>query len=193
LRGNYPLQKIVADSIWRFGTDTSLAKASFDKNEPFRIIIEAPHRSDYQLVLYSGAVESLFNKLEDSISFKLEVLKGEDLGSLFFKVKTDSVFAYVLEMSGEKDQALEKISFRDSTTVSLRNVIPQKLQAYLIQDHNADGQWTTGDFFTNRLPEVRIKYQDDLSLRANWELELTWQIALPENQSPGKSFGPELN
>jgi hypothetical protein len=44
----------------------------------------------------------------------------------------------------------------------------------IIYDTNDDGNWTTGNHLTKRQPEKIIYYSGDITIRANWDLELEW-------------------
>ncbi|GIR11939.1 MAG: hypothetical protein CM15mP23_05140 [Cryomorphaceae bacterium] len=41
---------------------------------------------------------------------------------------------------------------------------------------NQDGKWTAGNYFENVLPEKVYYYPELINLRANWELEVDWEI-----------------
>jgi uncharacterized protein (DUF2141 family) len=45
-----------------------------------------------------------------------------------------------------------------------------------IRDMNQNEKWDTGDYFAKRQPEEVINYSGPVNLRANWEMELDWEI-----------------
>jgi len=49
----------------------------------------------------------------------------------------------------------------------------------LIEDKNKNRQWDTGNFLEHRQPERVWYLPKEIELRANWEVEETWQITNP--------------
>ncbi|MDZ7845309.1 MAG: hypothetical protein U5L96_00155 [Owenweeksia sp.] len=47
-------------------------------------------KSEFKIYLREGAIESFTGLANDSLSYTINSLKGEELGSLYFKVETDS-------------------------------------------------------------------------------------------------------
>ena len=55
-------------------------------------------------------------------------------------------------------------------------LLPARYEIRLIVDSNKDGKWTAGNYFDNVLPEKVYYYPELINLRANWELEVDWEI-----------------
>ncbi len=176
INANLQINKWHLDST-RFYTpkDTVKRLPLKDPNHEKRWFYPPPHQSKFSVMFNKGAAEhAANNRLKDSLRFNFELKSGEDLGSLAFNVKADSALAYILQILKEDDTPYEMIPFKDSTTVVFKNEFPQKFKAFLIRDLNEDGEWTTGDFNAGLQPEIRIPYQEELEIRANWELDLDW-------------------
>ena len=56
------------------------------------------------------------------------------------------------------------------------NVNPAKLRLRLIEDRNGNRRWDTGSFLQQRQPERVWYFPPIVELRANWEVEETWQL-----------------
>jgi hypothetical protein len=171
------ITKWYSDSIEVFTEkDTSLGFAlQRSAKNPFIWMAPPPHKKSFKLRFGKGSFESGERRFKDSIDILVAVLKGEDLGTVLFKVAADSGVAMILQLIEADGKELVTIPFIDSTSVELKNYIPRKIDAFLIRDEDGDGSYTTGDFEKNRLPETRVKYQEVFEIRANWELELTWR------------------
>lgn len=176
IRANHPLTGLVADRLLRLAKDTTPAALSLVEKDGFAIWLLPPHRQDFKLSLAKNSVKNWFDAEQDSTGFSLEVLKGEDLGTLELTVVADSNFAYILQIYGPNKKKVKERWFTDSTRLMLKQVLPGEYQAFLIQDVNRDGAYTPGDFTSNRLPEKRLPYQESIELRANWELALRWEL-----------------
>ncbi len=176
LESNLPLLNFTKDSIFYYGKDTLNQAIVLDSARGFKGYVYPPFRQDFSLKLMGGAVQSWINAQFDSADFTFKVLKKDDLGTLNFTVKADTGFAYELKMQTEGGKLLLTQHFEDSLTVQLKNYLPGKLKAFLVQDLNRDKSYTPGDFETGRLPEPRIIYKEEIEIRANWELDLLWQV-----------------
>ncbi|QNR25565.1 Ig-like domain-containing protein [Croceimicrobium hydrocarbonivorans] len=164
------------DSIYKINDkDTLNVSLLPDSTDPFLWYLPPPHPRSFKLRFKPGAFYSEKLQLEDSVDFKVDILKGEDLGTLTFKVVADSAKAMILQIVEENDRILLEQSFRDSTSVLLKNTFPRKLKAFIIIDEDGNGEYTTGDFYQGRQAEKRVPYREELEIRANWELELEWR------------------
>lgn len=176
LRSPVIISKWYKDSIFSFSDlDTLNLNLVADSTDPFQWFIPPPHKRSFRLRFKPGAIESGSRRLEDSLDIKFAILKGEALGTLSFKVVADSGKAMILQILEEDGKLLHKEAFTDSTQVNFKNFIARKLQAFLIDDADANGEYTTGDFELIRQPELRVKYPEEIEVRENWELELEWR------------------
>ena len=183
LESTLPLASITRDSVFILQKDTGIAPLQLHPHKRKQAFLAPPHKGPFQLRLRPGALEDWFGQPSDSALHQIKVFGREDLGTVNFKVYTDSIFAYVLNIypEGELEKPLLQRFFEDSTTVRLRNFAPGKFDLFLIQDVNRDSTWTTGSREENRLPEARIKYQEPLEIRANWETDLEWRVTTPKD------------
>jgi len=176
LKSPVQIDRWYKDSIFSFSdVDTMNLEIAPDSSNPFLWRIMPPHKRSFKLRFKVGALQSGERKLEDSLDLKFAVLKGEALGSLEFKVVADSGKTMILQILEEDGKPLLEKAFTDSTQVHFKNFIARKLQAYLILDKDANGEYTTGDFELNRQPESRLKYPEEIEVRENWDLELEWR------------------
>ncbi len=58
----------------------------------------------------------------------------------------------------------------------LTDITPGKYQLKYITDSNTDGEWTSGNWKARIQPEKVINYSSEITIRANWDLELEWFI-----------------
>lgn len=176
-RSKVVIDKWHPDSIFRYTeTDTSNGiKLVADSSDNFQWLLLPSVKKSYDLRFKVGAFETRDRKLKDSIDFKIAVLRGESLGTLSYKVVADSGKKVILQILEDDGTIYMERSFTDSTTVLLKNFIARKLEAFLIEDLDSNGRYTTGDFELMRQPEIRVKYPETLEIRENWELELEWR------------------
>jgi hypothetical protein len=176
LISNLPLLNFAKKGVYKLAKDTVPVALQLDSNQRFRAFLHPPFKNNFTLKIKQNAVQSWFNPNFDSATYNFTALAADDLGTLNFTVKADSGFAYLLTLTNQDGLTLKEEHFTDSTTVQLKNYPPGKLKAFLVQDLNEDKTYTPGNYYSGRLPEPRIQYKESIEIRANWELELLWQV-----------------
>lgn len=138
-----------------------------------------PKNKNYKLALPEGFFTTLEGVKSDSLTFDISFLKPEDLGTLDFAVKVqgDTSTTFILQLIEEvNNNVLVEKSFVGKTLVQLIDVKPRKLKARLIKDIDGSGDWTTGSLIDKRQPEPILIYKEAVEMRANWEMEMEWQV-----------------
>jgi hypothetical protein len=69
---------------------------------------------------------------------------------------------------------LERLSHHE--TLVFKELLPDNYEIRLTKDDNKDGKWNPGNYHENRFPEKVYYYIEPLKLRANWDLEIDWEI-----------------
>ena len=154
----------------------------YSQPNPFLIKIQtpSPKLGNFSVMALRKAANGINGSVNDSTRIDFKRLKGEDLGNLDFKVIANTQLALILEILDARGEVLLTQSFTDSTVIKMSSYIPGKYSARLIMDKNEDGEWTTGNFFEKRQPERVIRYQEEIEIRANWDLELEWNVRLTD-------------
>ena len=180
--GNRPLTTIDPKKIWLYTPKDTSALDSFYLVDPLRFALILPKKpKEFSLYFMAGALKSFDGKVNDSLILEFKTLRRDELGSLLFGVAADTNQARVLVFNDENGEYERKRSFKGTVSLELANEKPGMYQAYLIMDRNEDGSWTTGDYFLRRQPEEIIRYGEPIEIRANWELELLWDLSGEQN------------
>ena len=53
---------------------------------------------------------------------------------------------------------------------------PGKYKFRIIFDENRNGKWDPGRYIYKIQPEEILYFEKELTLKANWEMEETWQV-----------------
>jgi hypothetical protein len=61
----------------------------------------------------------------------------------------------------------------------MKYVEPGKFGIRIIWDDNQNNLWDVGDFGTRTYPEQVMYYPKPIELRANWELDVVWEVPEP--------------
>ena len=126
----------------------------------------------YQIIFEPGALVGPNNMVNDSSKISFFTKEENTLANLKINLQTSSE-AYFIEILKDGN-VLERCE--PSKNLYFKNLLPGPYELRLVIDSNKDGKWTPGDYFTNTLPEKVYYYLKPLDLRANWELEIDWEL-----------------
>lgn len=128
----------------------------------------------YNLTIENGALKGLYNEQNQETNLTFFTKAANSLASLKINLVSKPK-AFFIELLKE-GVVQERISSEEPLFFS--NLLPDHYELRLVLDTNKDGNWTAGSYFDNRLPEEVHYYSKDLNLRANWELEIDWELEI---------------
>ena len=129
--------------------------------------------STYRLTIDSAAVTSVYGLHNDKLSKELKVKGLEQYANVFFKVNVkDSAF---VELLGSSEKVLRTVPVINGA-FELINVSPGTYFLRLTIDSNGNGKWDTGNYKSHLQPEEVYYYPKKLRLRANWDMDESWNI-----------------
>ncbi len=76
----------------------------------------------------------------------------------------------------EKDQVVKTDTTSELGSVVFPWLEPGKYKLKVIFDTNDNGKWDTGKYLAGIQPEKVKFYQGEINVRANWDLELSWDL-----------------
>ena len=157
--------ELVSDSAQ---IDYKLIKGDFTLDIEFEHLVN----TEYNLIIHKGAIKGLNKSENDSTNISVYTKSESDLAGL--KINTTLLdTAYIIELLKE-GVILETIDA--GKPLYFEKLLPARYEMRLIVDSNQDGKWTAGNYFENILPEKVYYYPELIDLRANWELEVDWEI-----------------
>ena len=129
--------------------------------------------SIYRLTVDSAAVSSIYNLHNDPLNKELKVRGLEQYANVYFKVNVKQDAFVELLGSGEK---VVRTATVQSGEFEFINVPPATYYLRLTIDTNSNGKWDTGNYSQHLQPEEVYYYPKKLRLRANWDLDESWNI-----------------
>lgn len=131
-------------------------------------------KSSVSNLFYFGHAAFISIELDSSkkVAQTVAPTKLEDTGVILVEIQTR--FPNFIIQLLDKDYKLIQHR-RNLTKFNFEDLKPGDYQIRLIIDHNNDGQWTPGNFYTNEEPEPIAYYKNEkgvpvINLKANWEL-----------------------
>lgn len=177
---NAPLNILDSSKIlWVAEGDTS--RAQFDLQYAGKQLIvdsELSLGEIYAIVYYPGAISTLYgDTLVDTMIHRANVLTEEELSIFNIKINSTSNSPLLFEfLTDIYEEPIFSDSFFQFYEARIPNLQPGKYLMRIVIDENKNGVWDTGDLLGKVQPEPIIYYSQEIELRANWEIALTWNV-----------------
>lgn len=140
----------------------------------YRLRAEWRPGQEYQLVIDSAAMTSLYGRVNLATDNKFSIAKLEDFGTVFLSLSNahESTVVQLLDSDGKPvAQAPTK-----NGRAEFYYVQPGKYYLRCFFDRNGDGKWTTGSWSPRRDPEEVYYFPKEIEVRANWDLNESWDV-----------------
>jgi len=141
----------------------------------YRITHEWEEILNYRLFIEPGAFTDIYGSTNDTINISFKSQSIDHYGKLILSLAgVDQNI--VVQLLSEKDQVIRTGFGNKSGPVEFPWLEPGKFKLKVIFDTNSNGKWDTGKYL-DRLQAEKVKfYSGEVNVRANWDLELTWNI-----------------
>ncbi len=127
---------------------------------------------NFELTIDSAAFISIYNKVSHGMNTKFKIKSLEDYATLVITLEDFDEQAFIQVLDAKEQIIQAKRAKADG--VVFEYLKPGDYYLRMFIDENMNDTWDTGDLENRLHPEEVIYYPKKLSLRANWELEETW-------------------
>lgn len=130
----------------------------------------------YELVVAPSAFTAITGEQNDSLLYSFKTEKEGVYGQLLLNYNFSKNSSYIIELlSGGKTIRTAK-SKQQKGVVNFKGLTAGSYQLKVIVDKNDNGKWTPGNYDLKEDSEQVILFQEPITIRANWDLELNWEI-----------------
>jgi uncharacterized protein (DUF2141 family) len=167
--------EMMPDSVW---ISTKHSDPVIDPDNPLfvrQIDFDRTPGMKYKLTIDSAAVTDIYGLYNKPFTHEFTVKKPEDYANLVFKITPVDSLPYMVELLSSGDSPVRTVT-ADAGRASFTNLAPGTYYARLYIDRNANGKWDTGSVRDSLQPEEVYYYSKKLDLKANWDVEQTWNI-----------------
>lgn len=129
--------------------------------------------TDYSLETDSTAFTTLYGQTSKAIKQGLRVRGEEAYGTLLVTLtgmEGSQVIGQLLDGSGK----VAKQTLTRDGQLEFYYLNEGKYYLRIIVDHNANGQWDTGDYAADRQPEPVYYFPEEIECKAKWDITRTW-------------------
>ncbi|BDC97725.1 Ig-like domain-containing protein [Persicobacter psychrovividus] len=159
---------IKLDSIFLPPADTLF----LDSLKADSIYIQQPEArtfTDMKLHIPHGAFISIESDTAQAIDEKFTLANKENLGSIEGTITTDYK-NYQIQLVTADFKVVKTTTADKNGHYSFYNLKPATYKIRVLIDENGNGQWDIGNILKNEAPEPVFFFQDEVAIRANWEL-----------------------
>jgi hypothetical protein len=132
----------------------------------------------YEFSILPGGVQSVFGDTnKDTIHFHFNTAAAGALSDLIFKydfsqIKSSGILEFWV---GQKRKAVYYID-NPIGELTLPGLTPDKYKFKFIEDTDNNRRWSSGDYWMKKQPEKVYWYKEEVTVRANWEMEVEWKL-----------------
>jgi hypothetical protein len=201
LESNLPITSVDSERVLVTNVDTLPVTAQLKIQENYdRISIdfEVLPNDRYNITLLPNALKDFWGQTHDTLKFRTSTKKIEDYGNIYLRVQHDSRDPYIIELINNKKVVERYENPLPGGNYPFELLSPGKYTIRLIEDSNDNKKWDTGDYLKKIQPENVIYYWKEIDLRANWDINETFNTSqnypdLPESATASLVLGAPNN
>ena len=129
----------------------------------------------YSFEVDSLAFTDIYGVANGKYKMGIQVGKLEDYASLFVNVNVSVNAPVIVQLLDKQDKVLMTAEAKDGTA-EFYYIVPETYYLRAFVDSNSNGEWDTGDYFTDRQPEEMYYYSEPVECRAKWDITKTWNL-----------------
>ncbi|MGC9470452.1 MAG: Ig-like domain-containing protein [Bacteroidales bacterium] len=193
LEGNFPVTatdtsrislKMEIDSILQ-DVPYSLTRDSM-RSRRFLVTAAWEPETKYRLNILPGAFTGYLGNSHDTLKLEYTTRKADYYGNLYLNV-TGVEGKVIVQMLGSSEEVLQEKAIVSDTYLEFEYLHPGKVIFRAIDDRNGNGKWDTGHYLQKIQPERVHYYREEVSVRANWDIELNWDIDFEVETVPAQA------
>lgn len=164
--------------------DTFFHKHVLEVNFPFK------RDSSYVLFLLDSLGHDARRNFTRAKRFEFRYGTPDESGNALIHVKRmDSSRQYILILrSTQLSYERKWVVGGKEADVKANDLVPGSYTLQLVRDDNRNGRRDSGNYWEHRQPEILTNYSGGVTIRANWDAELTLQATGEESTTGGKGL-----
>ena len=143
----------------------------------------------YKLILPQESLIDIFDLENDSIVLNFTTTSDDDYGNIIMDLNFDSTqfFPVVISLvkgAADKENTIQKHRIISDTLLTLSHVAEGDYLIKAMEDYNDNGKWNTGHFGNRLAPEAVYYFQQNISVKAGWDIEDKWTLTNEDKKRP---------
>ena len=182
ISSNIPLNKIEDSLITIRDIDSLIIPFTTsinDRLDEIDIDFEVSPSDDYSIFIKPRAIKDIRGTENDTLQFNVVSQTLEDYGNVFLDVIANNDSKYILHLLDSNSNIIREFKNVNSLSTYIFDYIrPGKYTFRLIEDLNSNDLWDTGNYLKQVQPEPVYYFPSELDVRANWDLNETFNLNL---------------
>ena len=177
IKSNLPIVSSDSSLVKIRKKDSTLvpAKIKIDKNyDRVEIDFKLIPNDMYDIQLLPNTLKDFWGDTHDTLNYRVSTKKVEDYGNIFIQLIYEESYEFILELLKDNKVIRSYNKPVEDSNYSFKLLNPGKYFLRLIKDNNNNDKWDTGNYLKKIQPEEVIYYPFELELRANWDLNETF-------------------
>ena len=180
LSSNIPLKNIEDSLITIRDIDSLIVPFTTSINDnldQIDIEFEVSPSDNYRVFILPEAIKDVRGVSNDTLQYNVVSQSLEDYGNVYLDVIRNSSSKFILQMidsNGEVIRVFKNVN--QDATYNFDYVRPGKYIFRLIEDANNNDKWDTGNYLKKIKPERVYYFSNELEVRANWDLNETFNL-----------------
>ena len=182
ISSNIPLNKIEDSLITIRDIDSLIIPFTTsinDRLDEIDIDFEVSPSDDYSIFIKPRAIKDIRGTENDTLQYNIVSQTLEDYGNVFLDVITNNDSKYILHLIDSSSNIIREFNnVNSNSTIIFDYIRPGKYTFRLIEDINSNDIWDTGNYLKQVQPEPVYYFPSELDVRANWDLNETFNLNL---------------
>ena len=182
ISSNIPLNKIEDSLITIRDIDSLIIPFTTsinDRLDEIDIDFEVSPSDDYSIFIKPRAIKDIRGTDNDTLQYNVVSQTLEDYGNVFLDIITNNDSKYILQLIDSSSNIIREFNnVNSNSTIIFDYIRPGKYTFRLIEDINSNDIWDTGNYLKQVQPEPVYYFPSELDVRANWDLNETFNLNL---------------
>lgn len=177
-RSNNPIVTIDSTKFTLFNKDTVAVKFQLKKESinEYAMLFKQQPSNLYRIKVLPNAFTDVFNvSNKDTLSYNLTTKAIDDYGNITLNIENKVQKPLIIELISQNKVVTKKF-LNGTEKIEFSLLKPGKYNVRAIIDKNNNKKWDTGNFLQKNHPETVLYFENEINLRANWDVVETFTI-----------------
>lgn len=182
LESSRPLIKFDETKIKLIDGDSTAVKftKSYDEfNQKLYLDFKKEPAKKYSFTILPGALTDFYEQSNDTLSYQISTKELTDYGNLKIKLENAKSFPLIVELLKSTGEIVASEYVEKNTAVEFNLLDPALFSLRAIYDTNKNNKYDPGNFLEKKYSEEVIYFSGDIDVRANWDVEQTFDLSIP--------------
>ena len=195
LESNLPVTNVDSSKLMITNIDTLPVPGTLKVLENYdriEVDFEVLPSDRYNVTLLPNALKDFWGRTHDTLKFRTSTKKIEDYGNIYLRVQHESPLPFIIELIANKKVVKRYDRPIPGNNYAFKLLKSGKYTIRLIEDKNKNREWDTGNYLKKIQPEKVIYFWKEIDVRANWDINETFNTSQNYPDLPKSSTASEV-